>query len=272
MSFKDDFLEALKSVKRDILGNDQPEDSAVEDASVVDVQPEPFAAFVEPKTPDPESFPNEEVAADAFPEVEIFVKQDSASQEIEFESVTTFAQPFPPIVEPAYQSDAHQILDFESNDVYDDEKTIISKNTVLRGSLHTNDPIRMLGQVLGDIECRSNVVIAGKMQGNTVAANAQILNAQIDGDLVCDDSISINDSAWILGNIRAQQADINGKIKGNLEIRRGISIGSSSSIIGNISADELEIRRGAFVNGQIIMYSPSRDVIDRFDHFDSSHQ
>ena len=57
-------------------------------------------------------------------------------------------------------------------------------------------------------------------------------------------------------------------MKGNIEIRHTISIGSNSSVIGNISTDELEIKRGAFINGQIMMYSPSRDVIDKFDQFD----
>ena len=289
MSFKDDFVEALRSVKRDILGNNREEESAFEpSASVVDSEPEAFAAFVD-STPTPAPLPEETSPEDSFPEdVEIFANPEPVHTEAavdSFEPVSpSFTSPAPSYdaaySQPVYsqendfepQGDARQILDFEAGDIYDDEKTVISKNTILRGSLQTNDPIRLLGQVLGDIECRSNIVIAGKMQGNTVAANAQILSAQINGDLVCDDSVSVNDSAWILGNLRAQQADINGKIKGNLEIRRGISIGSASSIIGNISADELEIRRGAFVNGQIVMYSPSRDVIDRFNHFEGTQQ
>ncbi|MCL2069193.1 MAG: polymer-forming cytoskeletal protein, partial [Oscillospiraceae bacterium] len=190
--------------------------------------------------------------------------------------------PFPPVSPSSYTNgggngfngsyntqEARQIFDFDASELYSDEKTVISKNTVIRGNLQTNDPMRMMGQVMGDIECRSNIIIAGKMRGNTAATNAHVLDAQIDGDMLCDDSISINENAWILGNIRAQQAEIGGKIKGNLEIRHAVSIGASSSIIGNISADELEITRGAFVNGQIIMYSPSRDVIDRFDNFES---
>jgi cytoskeletal protein CcmA (bactofilin family) len=84
----------------------------------------------------------------------------------------------------------------------------------------------------------------------------------------CEDVVSVSSDAWVLGNIRAQQAEIDGKIKGNLDIRHAISIGSTSSIIGNISTDELEIKRGAFINGQIMMYTPSRDVLDRFDQFE----
>jgi len=158
-------------------------------------------------------------------------------------------------------------LDFDEGNVYSDEKTIISKNTVIRGALQTQDSIRLLGQVLGDIECKSNIVVAGKVRGNTTAANAYIFDAQVDGDVRCDDVINVSNDAWVLGNIRAQQAEINGKIKGNIEIRHAVSIGANSSILGDISTDELEIKRGAFINGQVMMYSPSRDVLDRFDQF-----
>lgn len=158
--------------------------------------------------------------------------------------------------------------EYENGESLNDEKTIISKNTIIRGALHTEDSVRMFGQILGDIDCKSNILVAGKVRGNTSAANAYVIDAQVDGNLLCDDVVNITDDAWILGNIRAQQAEIDGKIKGNIEIRHTISIGSNSSVIGNISTDELEIKRGAFVNGQIMMYSPSRDVIDRFDQFE----
>jgi len=126
-----------------------------------------------------------------------------------------------------------------------------------------------MGQVLGDIECRSNIVIAGKMRGNTAATNAYVLDAVIDGDMLCDDSINVNENAWIRGNIRAQQVEVGGKIKGNLEIRHAVRIGPTSSIIGDISCDEIGVTPGAFINGNIIMYSPSRDVIDKFENFES---
>jgi cytoskeletal protein CcmA (bactofilin family) len=158
--------------------------------------------------------------------------------------------------------------DFDRTDLYSDDKTIISKNTVIRGAVQTEDSIRLLGQVHGDIDCKSNIVVAGKVRGNTTAANAYVMDAQIDGNMQCEDVVSVSSDAWVLGNIRAQQAEIDGKIKGNLDIRHAISIGSTSSIIGNISTDELEIKRGEFINGQIMMYTPSRDLLDRFDQFE----
>ncbi|MDR2933418.1 MAG: polymer-forming cytoskeletal protein [Oscillospiraceae bacterium] len=201
------------------------------------------------------------------------VHSTSGAQPYEAPQFRNFEPPesyenYPDITSSPAAEDGRKIYDFDPDDLYSDDKTIISRNTIIRGELHTDDSVRLLGQIMGDIECKSNIVVAGKVRGNTSAANAYIIDAQIDGNMLCDDAINVNKDAWVLGNIRAQQAEIDGKVKGNIEIRHGVSIGSASSVIGNISTDELEVKRGAFVNGQIIMYSPSRDVIDRFEDFD----
>jgi len=265
VSFKDDFVEALRSVKRDFLR--ESESDAGAQPEQVDAQPAESGQFEADK-------PLEVIPA--------FEETDSAERTEDADdvgaSVSGDATPY-----KSYDADAPLVtgsdiyegaggngryIDYDESGVYDDNKTIISKNTVIRGALSTEDSIRLLGQVMGDIECKSNIVVAGKVRGNTTAANAYIYDAQVDGDVRCEDVVTVSNDAWVLGNIRAQQAEIDGKIKGNMEIRHMVSIGSSSSILGDISTDELEIKRGAFVNGQIMMYSPSRDVIDRFERFD----
>ncbi|MDL2233944.1 polymer-forming cytoskeletal protein [Ruminococcaceae bacterium OttesenSCG-928-L11] len=339
MSFKEDFFEALRSVKRDFFRDSEYDASRPEQAppqqdppafTAAPAEPgepvqaaptygsqEPLPPATEPPitkessasiigdtgdfrmpdniyTPDDEPVspppkPDDEVF-DAFQQASAIRDDEPEDDESlddtyddvadEFREVhSSFAdneappyrdyQPnYPDIAVQPESMDNRKIYDFDPDDFYSDDKTVISRNTVIRGALQTEDSLRLLGQILGDIDCKSNIVVAGKIRGNTSAANAYIVDAQVDGNMVCDDAINVNKDAWILGNIRAQQADIDGKIKGNIEIRHTVSIGSASSVIGNISTDELEIKRGAFVNGQIIMYSPSRDVIDRFDDFD----
>lgn len=225
-------------------------------AQVHTAQPEPDLSFYSPPEPGvPSSYPSE-------PSYNTDEPYSTSSYTNYTNSANHIDENDPPV------GSRFTMDHFENSDTLGDERTIISKNTVIRGALQTDDSVRMFGQVLGDIDCSSNILVAGKVRGNTSAANAYIINAQVDGNVLCDDVVNVTDDAWILGNIRAQQADIDGKIKGNIEIRHSISIGSNSSVIGNISTDELEIRRGAFVNGQIMMYSPSRDVIDRFERFD----
>lgn len=291
VSFKDDFVEALRSVKRDFFREyeyteqegqaDQkelPDSAAPEQAPTVIESPPPAPS--EPVQPSVAS------AAEETERMEDIYHQPSARSEDEYDGKGYQLDDDLPVETTPYRSydDSAAIfskddysdhgggrggyIDFGDNGLYDDDKTIISKNTIIRGAVETDDSIRLLGQVMGDIDCKANIVVAGKVRGNTSAANAYIFDAQVDGDVRCEDVITVSNDAWVLGNLRAQQAEIDGKIKGNMEIRHMVSIGASSSILGDISTDELEIKRGAFVNGQIMMYSPSRDVLDRFDRFD----
>lgn len=316
MSFKDDFFEALRSVKRDFIRDPEagpaepvgmaavppvqehteptapPEVSAQPETAASDIPSSDTGEFRMPEniiTADDEMPPpppprSDREVFDAFQQASAIDEEDDelpdddtaqATEEVHTSAVIDGPAPYrsyepsyPEIAEYPPSGDGRKIFDFSADDLYSDDKTIISRNTIIRGALQTEDSLRLLGQIMGDIDCKSNIVVAGKVRGNTSAANAYIVDAQIDGNMVCDDSVNVNKDAWVLGNIRAQQAEIDGKVKGNIEIRHTVSIGSASSVIGNISTDELEIKRGAFVNGQIIMYSPSRDVIDRFDDFD----
>ena len=283
MSFKDDFVEALRSVKRDFFresaGQQESENAPqsrqqFEGESPSEVIPaqsreEPgiesqdFSVFDPPPKTERIPLPPQE---EATPDYDEYGRERGESRR--------YQDPDAPLISGGngFYGDqppsGGRHTDFDSGGVYDDSKTIISKNTVIRGALQTDDSVRLLGQVMGDIECRSNIVVAGKVRGNTTAANAYIYDAQVDGDVRCDDVVTVSNDAWVLGNIRAQQAEIDGKVKGNMEIRHMVSIGAQSSILGDIATDELEIKRGAFVNGQIMMYSPSRDVLDRFDRFE----
>jgi cytoskeletal protein CcmA (bactofilin family) len=311
MSFKDDFFEALRSVKRDFLREPDPALSDVPPVQRLAAQtpppaekPEAFSAPVSseasPPAPPEDTgefrMPDNIITADddfAPPSptrtdrevLDAFIQASAVDEDYESELADetegvhtaggngpvpfrNYEPSYPDIAEYPPSEDGRKVFDFEPDGLYADDKTVISRNTIIRGALQTDDSMRLLGQILGDIDCKSNIVIAGKIRGNTTAANAYIVDAQVDGNMVCDDAVNVNKDAWILGNIRAQQAEIDGKVKGNIEIRHAVSIGSASSVIGNISTDELEIKRGAFVNGQIIMYSPSRDVIDRFDDFE----
>lgn len=294
MSFKDDFVEALRSVKRDFFHDS-------EDSEPQQAQPQPAAQPVshepvQPQQPEVSAAaedvydavqdqPDTYVSGDsgdvmeAYRQASAIEDEDGYEDEDEDTSAPAPYRSYTP--QGGYGDDgleqsaaglydhgaSRAYIDFGDNGLYDDDKTIISKNTIIRGTVETDDSIRMLGQVMGDIDCKANIVVAGKVRGNTSAANAYIFDAQVDGDVRCEDVITVSNDAWVLGNLRAQQAEIDGKVKGNMEIRHMVSIGASSSVLGDISTNELEIKRGAFINGQIMMYSPSRDVLDRFESF-----
>ena len=258
MSFKDDFNDALRNVKRGFSAGPEATGSARPDSSE--------------QTIPGQAAPHEYLKDTAQPAQTKSTATDGDDGEIgsDVEGDTTpfasfGADDFLAIggESPAHENKDRARIEFAEGDnrVYDDSKTVISKNTVIRGSIQTDDPVRLLGQIMGDVDCKANIVVAGKVRGNTTAANAYIYDAKVDGDIRCDDVITVSSDAWILGNIKAHQAEIDGKIKGNMEIRQMVSIGSQSSILGDITTDELEIKRGAFINGAVRCMNEDRQPL-----------
>ena len=256
MSLKDDFLEALRSVKRDFFkdyeytGSDdggspqmgaspQPqqrpdpirEESMATEPTQAQRPQEPVrqeppstdynaaSAQWEPEAIRSEVHSSEDTGADAFDEDTLGPDVDTTPYRVADDAGegSDFSDFLPGndysdgdsgsgggLIPP---NDGRVIFDdFDADDYTGGEKTVISKNTIIRGALQTEDSVRMFGQIMGDIDCKSNILVAGKVRGNTSAANAYIIDAQVDGNLLCDDVVNVNDDAWILGNIRAQQA------------------------------------------------------------------
>ncbi len=143
--------------------------------------------------------------------------------------------------------------------------TVIAKNTLIRGTVYSDDGIEVNGKIIGDIECKQDMLINGKVKGTTSSQNAKIVDAVIDGSLNCNGELSVNHNSWVVGNLKSAEAEINGKIKGNINTRDNLFVGNDAIIMGDISTGELEIKKGAFVNGRINMYQASKEVIDTFE-------
>lgn len=93
----------------------------------------------------------------------------------------------------------------------------IGKGTVVEGKIETFGNIRIEGKVIGDIITKSKVVL-----GN---------------------------SAYVEGNILAQNADVEGELKGNIEISDILTLKPSSVINGDIKTNKLIVESGAAFNG-----------------------
>jgi cytoskeletal protein CcmA (bactofilin family) len=93
----------------------------------------------------------------------------------------------------------------------------LAPGTLIKGSIHAEEDLRIDGKVEGLIECAGKVVIG--QQGET------------QGDMHC-------------GNV-----DIIGKVAGNLIIKEVLSIKASGSFTGDLTTGRLEIEAGAVFNG-----------------------
>lgn len=96
--------------------------------------------------------------------------------------------------------------------------TIISKDTILEGSIQTKGNLRLDGQFKGSIKVNGSFVI-----GNSGSAIAEI---------------------------KANSATVAGKLKGNIEVNEQIILEANSIIIGDIISKKLIIRDGAVFHGR----------------------
>ena len=104
----------------------------------------------------------------------------------------------------------------------------IGKGTTLNGSIETYGNLRIEGKVIGDITAKSKVVI-GK-------------------------------SAYIEGNILAQNADIEGEVKGKVEISDVLVLKPTSKIHGDMITNKLIVESGAQFNGESKMGQKVREI------------
>jgi cytoskeletal protein CcmA (bactofilin family) len=99
--------------------------------------------------------------------------------------------------------------------------------------------------IVGDISCDGDIRIDGSLQGN--------LN--VTGKLI------VGESASIVGELRANQAEIYGKINGKLIVDELLSIKSAGMVEGDLYAGKLQIEATATFNGVCHMTMPG-SVVD----------
>jgi cytoskeletal protein CcmA (bactofilin family) len=94
---------------------------------------------------------------------------------------------------------------------------VLASGTLVKGTIHAEEDLRIDGKVEGLIECAGRVVIGPQ--------------ADVQGDLHC------------------ANADIVGRINGNLVIRELLSIQATGVFTGDLTVGSLEIAPGAIFNG-----------------------
>lgn len=108
---------------------------------------------------------------------------------------------------------------------FDKPRTLIGDGTELSAAvLKSNEPIKIMGKYMGDIESESSVVV-----GST---------------------------GYVKGNINAEFAYICGIVEGNLDISQTIQIAQSGNIQGSIVCGNLIADEGSILNGSCTMRTP----------------
>lgn len=106
--------------------------------------------------------------------------------------------------------------------------TIIGKGTSFKGNLETFGNIRVEGNVTGNVKTKSKV--------------------------------ALGESAFIEGNVMAQNAEIAGEVKGILEVTEILILKSTAVVHGDIITSRMIIESGATFNGQCKMGATVKEI------------
>jgi len=112
----------------------------------------------------------------------------------------------------------------------------MKNNPIHFGSFHTalNNDIHFKGEIIS----KQDILIAGS----------------VEGQITCDKTLHLLDSAEVSNMINAQNCTIYGaKVKGTMHISERLKVYNKSDITGSIKSGVLDVEAGAHINGTIKM-------------------
>lgn len=143
------------------------------------------------------------------------------------------------------------------------DRTIITKDTVIVGTIAAESSILVNGAVKGDVYSKSAIELTGKVDGNIKANDVQISNGAVKGDVGSEGNILVSGDSVIVGNIIGSALEFNGKIKGNVRIEGHAIIRDNAVIQGNLSAQNFTVDDGAKIIGFVeIIQTAAQGIAD----------
>lgn len=156
----------------------------------------------------------------------------------------------------------------ESNTVTPAESgtnTVISKGTVINGSIVSDGSLEVFGTVNGDISCLGKLSISGVVKGKSSAAEVYLHTDKLDGGITSKGCVKIAPGTVVIGDITAASCVVAGAVKGNLDVNGPVVVDSTAVIKGNISSKGIQINSGAVVDGFCALPYASVDIDSFFE-------
>lgn len=132
-----------------------------------------------------------------------------------------------------------------------EETTVISRNTIIDGSIRSFANINIDGSVKGDVKITKNINVTGKVVGDIECNNSVMTGASMQGSIASKGQVQLDRDSIILGDITAQYLDLNGKIKGNIEVGGKAEFKTDAVVLGNITASTITVLDGATIQGYV---------------------
>ena len=177
-----------------------------------------------------------------------FNQQQSFSQQSGFNQQNN-QQSFRP-QQPAYNPQPSFGRDFRQP-TDDNETTVISRNTVIDGNIHSFANMTVDGNIKGNVETTKDIDLNGKIVGDISCNNAKLRTSQVQGNIRLKGNVYMERETLLLGDLTSTYANINGKIKGNVSTGGKTELKSDAVVFGDISASSITVDDGAIIQGYV---------------------
>ncbi|MBQ1689562.1 MAG: polymer-forming cytoskeletal protein [Lachnospiraceae bacterium] len=151
------------------------------------------------------------------------------------------------------------------NAVAKDEVTVITKGTIINGSIITDGALEVNGTITGDVECLGTLTINGNVSGHLKGANVVVSTPKLDGGIDSQGDVKINVGTIVIGDVSAKSATISGAVKGEIDVQGPVVVDSTAIVKGNINAKSVQINNGAVVDGYCKLTYAEVDIDNFFD-------
>ena len=142
----------------------------------------------------------------------------------------------------------------------DGSTTVISKGTVIQGSIVSDGSLDVYGTVNGDISCLGKLSISGAVKGKSSAAEVYLHTNKLDGGITSKGCVKIAAGTVVIGDIAASSCVVAGAVKGNLDVNGPVVVDSTAVIKGNIRSKGIQINSGAVIDGFCALPYASVDI------------
>ncbi len=139
--------------------------------------------------------------------------------------------------------------------------TVITKGTIINGSIISDCSLDVMGTINGDIECLGKLSISGKVTGNSMASEVFVDTDRLEGSINSEGCVKIAQKTVVIGDVTASSGVIAGAVRGAVDISGPVVIDSTAVIQGDIKAMSVQVNNGAVLDGHVsLSYAAGVDI------------
>lgn len=131
------------------------------------------------------------------------------------------------------------------------EEAVIPSDMVITGNIVTRSNMKIMGTIVGDVECGGSVFVLGNIQGNVSAGNLTLQQGGLTGDVTVRENAVIEQEAVLKGNLSAQNIRSNARSEGEIRASGAVELQAQAFVEGDITAGTLSVIAGAKIKGMV---------------------